>query len=340
MLYHTNDPRSHHPGFAVDGGATAALSHKELPMKTITMTVALALLLSAPALAQEADLSSVVDKDAKAELVAEGFTFTEGPVWAPGGFLLFSDIPEDKIFKWTPGTEKPEVFRHPSGFSNGLAFDAKGRLLAAEHVGRVTRTGEDGTASPIAEKFEDKSLSSPNDLVAGPGDSVYFTDPTYGLRPRLGPTVREKQTEFNGVYRIGPDGAITAVVKDFAAPNGLAFSPDAKVLYVSDTSKGEIRAFDVGADGTLSGGRLFADVKSDNGRSAGPDGVKVTAAGHVLCSARGGGWVWNPAGKLLGRIEVPKGPSNLCFGGPEFKTLFITAGPAVYKVELKVAGAR
>jgi sugar lactone lactonase YvrE len=299
-------------------------------------------LLAAALLAQPAspDLSAIVADGAKAELVAEGFTFTEGPVWSPEGFLLFSDIPEDKIYKWMPGMEKPVIFREPSGFSNGLAFDDKGRLLAAEHVGRVTRTGEDGAATPIAEKFEGKGLSSPNDVVAGPGGSVYFTDPIYGLKPRLGPTVRERQTEFNGVYRIGPDGSVAAVVKDFTAPNGLAFSPDGKALYIADTAKGVIRAFEVGSDGTLSGDRVFADVKAENGRSAGPDGIKVSAAGHVLCAARGGVWVWDPAGKLLGRIEVPKGPTNLCFGGPDFKTLFITASPAVYKVELKVAGAK
>lgn len=295
---------------------------------------------AASILSVQADLSAIVEKDAVPQLVVEGFTFTEGPVWSPEGFLLFSDIPEDKIYRWTPGAEKAETFRQPSGFSNGLAFDAQGRLLAAEHVGRVTRTGGDGKPAPIAEKFEGKALSSPNDLVARPDGSVWFTDPTYGLRPRLGPTVREKQTEFNGVYRVAPDGAIAAVAKDFASPNGLAFSPDGKVLYVADTSKGVIRAFDVAADGAVSGDRVFAEVKADNGRSAGPDGIKVSAAGHVLCAARGGIWVWDPAGTLLGRIETPKGPTNLCFGGPDFKTLFITASPSVYKIDLKIAGAR
>lgn len=288
----------------------------------------------------EPDLSGIVEKDAKAEAIAEGHMFTEGPVWAPGGFLLFSDIPDDAIYKWTPGAKKPEVFRKPAGYSNGLAFDAQGRLLAAEHAGRVSRAGEDGVATLIAERFEGKALSSPNDVVARPDGSVYFTDPTYGLRPPLGPSRREKETEFNGVYRVGPDGALTAIAKDFNAPNGLAFSPDGRTLYVADTSKGVIRALDISPDGTVSGDRVFAEVKADNGRSAGPDGVKVSAEGHVLCAARGGVWVWDPKGTLLGRIEVPRGPSNLCFGGPEFKTLFITAGAGVYKIDLKVAGAK
>lgn len=291
------------------------------------------------------DLSAILEKDAKPTLVADGFQFTEGPAWSPQGFLLFSDIPADTIYKWTPskaGAEsaKPEVWRKPSNYSNGLTFDDKGRLLAAEHAGRVTRD-EGGKTAIVADKFEGKPLSSPNDLVARSDGSVYFTDPTYGLAGALGPKpARKRQTEFNGVYRVAPDGSLSALVKDFGQPNGLAFSPDGKLLYVSDTAKGVVRVFEVKADGAVGEGREFASVKTDKG-SAGPDGVRVDEHGDVLCAARGGVWVFDPKGEKLGIIEMPGGSaSNLCFGGESGRTLFVTAGPAVYQVELKVKGAK
>ncbi|MCW3978330.1 MAG: SMP-30/gluconolactonase/LRE family protein, partial [Candidatus Bathyarchaeota archaeon] len=195
--------------------------------------------------------------DAAVEKVAGGFEFTEGPVWVPDGYLLFSDIPASTIYRWTPGSVSAEVFRAPSGRSNGLTLDREGRLLACEHDRRLSRTEGDGSVVTLAERYEGKLLNSPNDVVVRSDGSIYFTDPPYGL-PRQ---EEGRELDFNGVYRLAPDGALTLLDDSFDRPNGLAFSPDERVLYVNDSRRGHIRAFDVRADGTLSNGRVFAELR-------------------------------------------------------------------------------
>jgi sugar lactone lactonase YvrE len=272
--------------------------------------------------------------DAQVEKVAGGFQFTEGPVWIPAGYLLFSDIPANVIYKWAPGFDAAQVWREPSGHSNGLTLDRAGRLVACEHDRRVSRTEADGTVVALAEQYEGRRLNSPNDIVCKSDGSIYFTDPPYGL-----PGQEEgRELDFNGVYRLAPDGTLTLLDGSFERPNGLAFSPDEGVLYVDDTHKGHIRTFDVRPDGTLANGRVFVELK-DPSKDGAPDGMKVDVQGNVFCTGPGGVWVLDPAGELLGVIEPPEVPANLAWGDDDLKTLYITARTGLYRIRVKTGGA-
>jgi sugar lactone lactonase YvrE len=273
--------------------------------------------------------------DAQVEKLAGGFQFTEGPVWIPDGYLLFSDIPANIIYKWTPGSEGAEVWREPSGHSNGLTLDKMGRLIACEHDRRVSRTESDGTVVTLAEQYEGKRLNSPNDIVVKSDGSIYFTDPPYGLSNQQ----EGKELDFNGVYRLAPDGTLALLDDSFERPNGLAFSPDESVLYVDDTHKGHIRAFDVQPDGTLVNGRVFAAFGKDPGKDGAPDGMKVDVRGNVFCTGPGGVWVYNPASELLGVIQPPEVPANLAWGDDDLKTLYLTARTGLYRIRVKTGGA-
>lgn len=257
------------------------------------------------------------------EIVAEGFQFTEGPVWLPSGGLIFSDIPADTIYRGDK-----TVFRKPSGKSNGLTLDKEGRLIACEHWNRrVTRTEKDGSITVVADAFEGKKLNSPNDVVVRSDGTVFFSDPPYGLAGR------QQEQPGAGVYAVAPDGKIARLIDDFEKPNGLAFSPDENTLYVADTEKdgGHIRAFDVAPDGSLSNGRLFCKVP-------GPDGMKVDERGYVWCAADNGVRVFSPAGESVFTLATPQGPANCAFGDVDGKTLYVTARTGVYKVRCAYRG--
>ncbi len=275
-----------------------------------------------------ADLSEIVD--GKIEQVATGFQFTEGPVWHPDGYLLFSDIPANQIIKWT-AVNTFEVFREPSDNSNGLALDMKGRLIACEtSKRRVSRTRKDGTIVTLAEKFEEKRLNSPNDLVIRSDGTIYFSDPDFGT-PK-----EEKDLAYQGVYRISPDRKLFLEAKEgFEKPNGLALSPDEKTLYVDDSHTGFIQAFDVQPDGSLKNGRRFGEIPAK-----GLDGAKVDVKGNLYVTASDGISVFDPSGKRIGLIEVPEGPANLAFGDADFKTLYITAKKSLYRMRMKNEGFR
>jgi sugar lactone lactonase YvrE len=252
-------------------------------------------------------LQAILDDNAQVEKVAGDFQFTEGPLWHPKGFLLFSDIPANTLYQWT-ANKKPEIFRLPSGNANGNTLDREGRLLSAEHGNRrVSRTEKDGTVVTLASQFEGKRLNSPNDLVVKSDGSIYFTDPPYGIKSE------QEELGFYGVYRLAPDGKLTLLVKDFVRPNGIAFSPDEKKLYVNDSEKGHIRVFDVKSDGTLENGQLFAELK-DPSKKGVPDGMKVDQEGNVYSTGPGGIWVFSPSGNLLGILEVPEVAANLAWG--------------------------
>ena len=283
--------------------------------------------------AVENTFETIVEPRAQVEKVASGFQFTEGPVWDPRGFLLFSDIPANTIYKWTPGASEAEVYRTPSGHSNGLTLDRAGRLLACEHDRRVSRTERDGTIGTLADRYRGKRLNSPNDIVVRSDGSIYFTDPPYGL-PRQ---EEGKELDFNGVYRLVPDGTLTLLDDSFVRPNGLAFSPDERTLYVDDSAGMHIRAFDVRPDGTLTNGRLFAELK-EAGKEGVPDGMKVDVRGNVFCAGPGGIWVFGSGGELLGKIETPEVPANLAWGDVDLKTLYITARTGLYWVRVQIGG--
>jgi sugar lactone lactonase YvrE len=262
--------------------------------------------------------------------VASGFRFTEGPVWHPAGYLLFSDIPASTIYRWTPGSP-PQAWRSPSGNSNGLTFDRQGRLVACEHGNRrVSRTEADGTVVDLATHYQGKRLNSPNDVAVRSDGSVYFTDPPYGIKPQ------QQELPFHGVYRLAPDGKLELLVDDFDRPNGLAFSPDEKTLYIDDTTRRQIRAFDVAPAGSLSNGRLFVQMESE--MEGGPDGMKVDVEGNIYCTGPGAVWVYRPDGALVGWVVGPQRPANLAFGGPDLKTLYITARTELYALHTRIAG--
>ena len=275
-------------------------------------------------------LVELLPRDSVAVRLATNFVFTEGPVWHRDGYLLFSDIPADTIYKWTPDG-KVEVFRKPSGQSNGLTFDSEWRLIACEHrTRRVTRTEKDGTITVVAERYEGKRLNSPNDVVIWLDGSIYFTDPPYGVKPQ------ERELDFQGLYRVSPDGKLTLLAKDFDRPNGLAFSPDGKRLYVDDSARGHLRVFTVNEDGSLSGGEVLAELKSEE--PGAPDGMKVDVKGNLYVTGPGGLWIFDGNGKLLGKVKLPEIPANCAFGDSDKRTLFLTARTSLYAIRLNVSG--
>jgi gluconolactonase len=283
-----------------------------------------------PAEEAESTWDDIVPANGELEKLAGGFRFIEGPVWMPGGTLVFSDIPGDTLYEWK-GAGQPEIFRAPSYNANGNTLDRQGRLITCEHGSRkVRRMEKDGTISVIAERYQGKPFNSPNDVVARSNGDLYFTDPPYGIKKE------QEEIGFNGVYRLATDGTLTALVKDFNRPNGLAFSPDEKRLYIDDTLEKHIRVFDVQADGSLANGRVFAEVSGE--KPGVPDGMRVDTRGNVYCTGSGGVQVFTSSGKRLGTIEVPEIAANCAWGDADLKTLYITASTGLYRIRLKIAG--
>ncbi len=281
-------------------------------------------------------LLDLIDADAELQQLGTGCEFTEGPVWhAEGKFLLFSDIPANQMKKWT-AEEGITNFRVPSGKSNGLTYDKQGRLVAAEHANRrVSRTEADGTVVTVASHYEGKRLNSPNDVVLKSDGSIYFSDPPYGLTAEYG-VLGEQELDFQGVYRLSPDGqTLTLLIDDFDRPNGLCFSPDESILYIDDTERMHIRAFDVQPDGTIANGRIFAEEEGDDGV---PDGMKIDEHGNVYLTGPGGIWIFDSSGEHLGVLQTPERAANLGWGGDDWSTLFITASTSLYSIQCKVSG--
>lgn len=290
-----------------------------------------------------ADFARCVAADAKVTRLATDLGFTEGPVWIQAtastpGYLVFSDIPQNRLRKWTAAGELTD-FRHPSANANGNTTDLTGRLLTCEHTGRrIALLEKDGTLRTVVDTYEGKRLNSPNDVVVKSDGTIWFTDPEYGLRTNPQTKQREgKEQPGNYVYRHDPKtGRTTAVLKDFVQPNGLAFSPDEKRLYVADSGTPKhIRVFNVTADGTLTRGEVFCQI--DKGT---PDGIRVDRDGRVWSSAGEGVQIFSPAGVLIGKILVPESPANLCFGGEDGRTLFITARKSLYSIRVNVTAPR
>ncbi len=273
-------------------------------------------------------LSALVSGEAWAT-VAEGVTFSEGPVWLPDGSLLFSDIPNSRIHRVSDGTMS--VYREPSGQSNGLTLDLEMRVVACEHEGRrvsIEGGGErDGGTVALATHYDGKRLNSPNDVVVRSDGRIFFTDPPYGIREE------QRELPYNGVFTIGSGGELSLLLADFERPNGLALSPDERTLYIADTARRHVRAFDVADDGALSGDRIFATMR-DEGR---PDGMKADRDGRLYVAA-GTLQVFEASGKPLGVLECPQSPANCAWGGADGSTLFITARTGVYSTGFDVVG--
>ena len=277
------------------------------------------------------DALSTLLETAEAQRLATGFVFTEGPLWHPDGFYYFVDVRSSVLYRLTPGRPH-EVVREKTGGGNGTTFDLQGRLVLCEGENRrVTRTAGDGRIEVLMDRFEGKRLNRPNDVVCRSDGSIYFTDP--GLRVPLG----ERELPYAGVYRVAPDGT-QSLVADFEYPNGLAFSPDERRLYVANTRWAQyIHVLELDTAGKMMRRRIFADMSSDETDGV-PDGMKVDVEGRVYCTGPGGTWVFAPDGSPLGIIRTPEVPANLAFGGPDLKTLFFTARTSVYTMRVKVPG--
>lgn len=276
------------------------------------------------------DLSSLFETSG-AERWATGFQFTEGPLWHPDGFFTFVDIRASRLYRLAPGGS-PEVVRENTGEGNGTTFDLEGNLLMCEGGNRrVTRISADGRVEPIAERVDCQRINRPNDVICRSDGNVYFTD----LGTRL--PLPEREIPHHGVYRIAPDGTVS-LFAGCEAPNGLAFSPDERTLYVSNTRFTQyIHAFEVASEGTMVRRRIFADMSSDESDGV-PDGMKVDAEGRIFCTGAGGTWIFAPDGTNLGMLRTPEIPANLSFGGPDLRTLFITARTSVYAIRVKSPG--
>ncbi|MGI0029846.1 MAG: SMP-30/gluconolactonase/LRE family protein [Nitrososphaera sp.] len=291
----------------------------------------------------------LVPRDAVLEKIADGFAWVEGPVWnRKGGFLLFSDVPNNSIFKWKAG-EGVSLFLKSSGYtgtepfpgrepgSNGLAFDREGRLVFCQHGDRrISRLEKDGSRTTLVDRYLGKRINSPNDLVFRSNGDLYFTDPPFGLPQAFEDP--QKEIDFQGVYRLSTDGKLALLTKE-EAPNGIAFSPDEKILYVSDSKRTVWLAFDVGKDGTFSNRRvLFDGSEVGKGKPGVADGMKVDAHGNIFGAAPGGLYVIAPDGKLLGRFDLGTATGNSAWG-EDGSTLFITSNTAVYRIRLHTKGA-
>jgi gluconolactonase len=309
-------------------------------------------------------LDKLVSTTTPIEKITGGHEITEGPVYVPEGYLLFSDIPKNTIYKWMPGGGE-SVFRKPSGYdgtdapsgavigSNGLTLDREGRLIICEHGNRrVTRLDTaDNSLTVVADRYQGKRLNSPNDVIVKSDGAIYFTDPPYGFTKQDDDP--KKELKFNGLYRIS-GSKLELLTSELSRPNGLAFSPDEKFLYVanSDPARKIWMRYPLKSDGTLGTGTVFQDVTSDN-RDGLPDGMKVDKKGNLYCTSPGGVRIFSPDGKHIGSINLPEVPHNCTWGkystdaksaalapNEDADTLYITARPSVYRVRMKVAGVR
>ena len=296
-------------------------------------------------------IDRLIPRDAKIEVLGSGFEWSEGPVWIKdGGFLLFSDIPRNSAMKW----KEPEgvtLWMKPSGYtgvteysrepgSNGLTVDLQGRLVLCEHGDRrVSRLDPNGGKKTLADSYMGKRLNSPNDVVVKSNGDVYFTDPPYGLPKGWDDPRRE--LDFSGVFRVSADGQVTLLHKDMSRPNGIAFSPDEKILYVANSDGGHAiwMAFPVKPDGTLAPGRLFYDVTSLIPKlPGGPDGMKVDREGNLFAAGPGGIWIFTPDGKALGRIDTGQRTAN-CAWGDDGSALYMTADKYLCRIKTSTKGA-
>ncbi len=310
-------------------------------------------------------INAIVPRNARIERVVTGMNWTEGPVWIPAGYLLFADIRNNRIMKWIPGGAAT-VFMHPSGYlgktpysgpesgSNGMTLDPRGRLSVAGHaqrdVWRLESLSPDATRTILADGYHGHRLNSPNDLVYGPHGALYFTDPPYGL-PTQSDHDPIKQLQVNGVYRIldavsHPAGArpdeskLQLLISNLPRPNGIAFSPDMKYLYVNNSEPQKIwMRYPVNPDGSIGHGVLFYDATSDTAPGD-PDGMKIDLKGNIYSAGPGGVWIFSPQGKHLGTIRLPERMGNVAWGGPGYRTLYMCADTSIYSIRLRIPGER
>lgn len=278
-----------------------------------------------------------VNGDERMLRLATGYRWAEGPVYVPAGrYLLWNDIPNDQTLRWDETADVVSVFRHPAGYANGNTLDRQGRVLTCEQVGRrVTRTEHDGSIAVVAAGWNGGRFNSPNDVVVGSDDSIWFTDPSYGIDNDYEGFIADAEIDGCHLYRVDPaSGACQPAATDFEQPNGLAFSLDETVLYVVDSHRNHIRRFDVHPDGTLSGGDVLCECTDGQF-----DGIRVDTRGRIWAAAGDGLHCFDPDGSLLGKLLVPEIVTNLTFGGLKRNVMFITAATSVYSLMLNATGA-
>ena len=287
---------------------------------------------------RDSRIEDVFDPAATLETLADGFGFTEGPIWNPhANQLTFSDIPGNTIYRWKE-QEGVSEYRKPSNMANGNTYDLEGRILTCEHAtNRVVREAADGSLEVLASHFEGKELNSPNDIVVKSNGDIYFTDPTFGRTAASG-IERELELDFRGVYRIDANsGELTLLATDFVQPNGLAFTTDESELLVADTPELHVKRFSVNADGTLSNGEVF--LHSTGTGWGAPDGLKVAPSGHIFCAGQGGVHIYEPdQGTCLGVIQTPAFCANFTWGGDGMSTFFLTSSNHLYRIPIRVSG--
>jgi gluconolactonase len=295
------------------------------------------------------ELDALVPPSAKIEKLAGGFGFTEGPLWFTEGHLWFSDVTGNVVRQWGPDGKITEILRPGGGENkdaptgafigpNGMIHGKDGVVLLCQHSNRqIVRIGKDRQVTTFLDKFEGKRFNSPNDLVYKSDGSLYFTDPPYGLLKQDDDP--KKELKFNGVFRYA-DGKLTAVIKDLTRPNGIAFSPDEKTLYISNSDEKHRvwMAYDVKPDGSVANGRVFADVTAEK-ETSNPDGMKLDTNGNIYAAGPAGIWVFSPSGKHLGTIKPGENPSN-CNWGDDGKSLYITAETGLYRIQLAASGQK
>ena len=283
---------------------------------------------------RDAGLSSLVPHDARLERLAGGFQFTEGPLWLPDGSLLFQDVKAERTYRIGPDGSVG-ILRDKTGAANGQTFAPDGSIIFCEQNGRrISRMNPDGTGvTTVVETFEGKRLNSPNDIAARSDGTVFFSDPPYGAPP-------DRPLDFQAVFALDRSGTLHKVADDFEKPNGLAFSPDERTLYVNDTARYQVRAFDIDPTGFVPKGPGRVVATPDPTEKGGPDGMKVDQAGRLFVAVAQGVWVYEPDGTLLGILATPKRPANLAWCGPEADLLVMTMVDEVYRVRLKTQGCR
>lgn len=302
----------------------------------------------APVAGSVEGIDAIVPPDAEVEKLADGFTFIEGPLWRADGSVWFSDVPGNVVLQYAADGTVTDVLR-PGGYDgdslpaggyvgpNGMTYGQDGSVLVCQHGNRrIARITADGTVTTLVDSFEGKKLNSPNDLVFHRDGSLYFTDPPYGLPAQdEDPT---KELDFNGVYRLSADGELQVLVEDLPRPNGIAFSPDYQTLYVANSEETHRywMAYDVNDDGTVSNGRVFADVTEEPAAGL-PDGMKVDQMGNIYATGPGGVWIFDPDGEHLGTIAPPEVPANVAWGD-DGSSLYMTAVTGLYRIKLSTSG--
>ena len=282
---------------------------------------------------QSESLSSVLLEGEEPEIVTGPHEFTEGPYWHPDGYLLFSDIPSNRVYRWSE-TEGLDVYIEPSGNSNGIEADIDGSILLAQHAGRVSRLTSDGDLTVIADSYEGQRLNSPNDIAVHSNGTIYFTDPPFGVSDE------NRELDFSGVYMISPDGELSVVYDKFDYPNGIVFSADESRLYVSNSGTGTIMKFNVASDGTINSPEEFANIGAMGSGMGAADGMEIDQAGNLYTTGPQGLIIFDENGNQLHLIEFDEQITNVGWGGEELNHLFITGSDHVYRYTMNATGSK